>query len=266
MIKFFWPVLACGLSFTTSAQERHAGGGPGDQAPPRWGVGLAVVATESAYAGEGVRVLPIPLVSYHGERFYFEGLGAGWRLIANDAFELSAVANARMDGFKVKDLGRSELARNGVDYRLLDNRDMGVDLGVKMAWRGRFGELEVDMLADAINTSGGQEVSLQYGYGVNLGNGRLTPSLGVTWQSKDMGNYYYGTLAKEVARGVVDYKPGAVTRPYVGIGYFRPIGDNWALLGMAQYQMLPGRITDSPLIERDRRGSTTVFVGLSRGF
>jgi outer membrane protein len=38
------------------------------------------------------------------------------------------------------------------------------------------------------------------------------------------------------------------------------------LLGFAQYKLLPDKITDSPLIERDTNGSASVFVGFSRGF
>lgn len=265
MFKFLWPVLACGLSFTALAQD-GTGGGPDDQGPPRWGLGLAVMVGDSPYAGEGTKVLPIPLVTYHGERFYLEGLSAGWVVARGDSFELAAVAKGRVDGFDVKDLGRSELAGNDVDYRMLEDRNMGLDLGAKFKWSGRGGELEVELLADATDTSGGQEFSLQYGYGFDVGMGRLTPNVGVTWQSKDMASYYYGTLKEEVARGVVDYKLGAVAIPHVGLSYFRPLGENWMLLGFAQYKLLPDKITDSPLIERDTNVSTSVFVGFSRGF
>lgn len=265
MFKFIWPLLACGLSSTALAQE-GPGGDPGEQGPPRWGLGIAAMVSESPYAGEGTKVLPIPLVTYHGERFYLEGLSAGWVVARGDSFELAAVAKGRMDGFDVKDLGRTELAGNGVDYRLLEDRDMGLDLGAKFKWSNGNSELEVELLADATDTSGGQEFSLQYGYGFDVGMGRITPNVGVTWQSKDMANYYYGTLKEEVARGVVDYKPGAVTIPHVGVGYFRPLGEKWMLLGFAQYKLLPDKITDSPLIERDTNGSASVFVGFSRGF
>jgi len=49
--------------------------------------------------------------------------------------------------------------------------------------------------------------------------------VGVTWQSDDLANYYYGTLKEEVARGVVNYTPDAVTVPHIGFSYFRPIGE-----------------------------------------
>lgn len=265
MMKLLLPVLLSGLSFSAFAQ---AGGEEGKETggPPRWGLGVGAIFNDSPYAGEGTRVMPIPLVSYNGERFYFRGVGAGWKFIANDSFELAAVAKLRFDGFEVDDLGRQELARNGIDHRLLEDRDKALDLGLNMKWTGRAGELEVELLADATDTSGGQEASLQYGYPIEVGKGRLTPSVGVTWQSKDMANYHYGTLPEEVARGVVDYKPGAVTLPSIGLSYFRPVGEKWSLIAFARHTRLPDEIQDSPLIEPDASGSTSLFVGFSRGF
>lgn len=244
MIKFLCPVLACSLSFAALAQE-GPGGGPDDQGPPRWGLGLAAVVTDSPYAGEGTRVMPIPLVSYHGERFYFEGLGAGWVFLKNDSFELAAVAKGRMDGFDVKDLGRSELARNGVDYRLLDDRDMGLDLGAKVKWSGRGGELEAELLADATDTSGGQEFSLQYGYGFDVGKARLTPNAGVTWQSKDMANYYYGTGRGGARRGRLQARRG--NHPARGRELLQAAGREMDADGLCAVQIPAGQDHRQPL-------------------
>lgn len=266
MMKLLWPVLLSGLSFNAFAQAGGAEDGPPEGGPPRWSVGVAAVVNDSPYAGEGTRVMPIPLVSYQGERFYFRGITAGWRLAGNDAFELNAIGKFRFDGFEVDDLGRAELARNGVDYRLLEDRDKGFDLGLGMKWTGAVGELEMELLADATGTSEGQEATLQYGYPIELGEGMLTPNVGVTWQSKDMANYYYGTLDEEVARGVVDYKPGAVTIPHVGVQYFRPIGEKWSVMAFAKYSRLPDEIADSPFMEPDTDGSASMFIGFSRGF
>lgn len=264
MKKVLLSVLLSSLSLTAFAQEN--GDGPPEGGPPRWSVGLGAMIKDSPYAGEGTDVQPIPLVSYEGERFYFRGITAGWRFIDTESFELSALGKFRFDGFKVDDLGRVELARNGIDYRLLEDRDMGFDLGMGMTWKGRGGELEFELLADATGTSEGQEVSLQYGYPIEIGRGQLTPNIGVTWQSKDMANYYYGTLDEEVARGVVDYKPGSVTVPHVGVQYFRPIGEKWSVMGFARYSSLPDELSDSPFLEPDTDDTASLFIGFSRGF
>lgn len=264
-------VLLCAMPYAAMAQTADPDkaipdkGAP-EQGPPRWSLGLAAVVNDSPYAGEGTRVLPFPLIGFRGEKFYFRGLSAGWSFVKNDSFELSAVAKFQPGGFKVKDLGRSELAANGIDYRLLEDRDNGLDLGLSAKWTGAAGELEAEILADAVDESGGQEMSLQYGYPFAIGKGRLTPNVGVTWLSRDMANYFYGTLDEEVARGVVDYKPGSVVIPQVGASYFRPIGKKWSLLGFVKYDLLPDEISDSPLIDPDTDGSASVFIGFSRGF
>ena len=71
MKKLLTPVLLSLLSLNATAQEGEnegSGGGP-DGGPPRWGVGLAAILNDSPYAGEGTRVLPIPLITYQGENF-----------------------------------------------------------------------------------------------------------------------------------------------------------------------------------------------------
>ncbi|WP_425607214.1 hypothetical protein [Pseudoxanthomonas mexicana] len=58
----------------------------------------------------------------------------GWRFVANETFEFSALAKLRPDGFEVRDLGRAELARNGIDHRLIEDREIGVDFGLAAKW------------------------------------------------------------------------------------------------------------------------------------
>ncbi len=265
MKSLFFPALVSLIAFNVSAQEGGPGDGPQGE-PPRWGVGLGAILNDSPYAGEGTRVLPIPLLTYQGENFYFRGITAGWTFTRSESFELSAIAKFRFDGFSVDDLGKEELASNGVYYQLLEDRDFGLDAGMNLKWSGSAGEIEVELLADITDTSGGQEASIQYGYPMQLGGGMLTPNAGVTWLSEDMANYYYGTLDEEVARGVINYKPGAVTIPHVGINYFRPFGNNWSLMTTVKYSMLPDEIQDSPFVEADTSGSASILIGIAKGF
>jgi outer membrane protein len=122
-------------------------GGPGGP-PQGWALGVGAVASDSPYAGEGMRVVPIPLISYQGEKFFFQGIRAGWQFIRSDAFELAAIAQFRFDGFNIDDLSRQQLAANGLDYRQLEDRDHSLDAGVTAKWIGSAGELEVELLQD----------------------------------------------------------------------------------------------------------------------
>ncbi|MEN0036668.1 MAG: MipA/OmpV family protein [Cellvibrio sp.] len=266
MNKLLWPVLLSVISLNTAAQGGPDGGEGPEGGPPLWGVGLGAMLNDSPYAGEGTRVMPIPLITYNGENFYFRGITAGWTFMRSESLELSAITKFRFDGFSVDDLGRKELADNGIDYRLLEDRDIALDAGLAIKWSGSAGELEIELLADVTDTSGGQEVAIQYGYPMHIAGGMLTPSVGVTWLSEDNANYYYGTLDEEVARGVINYRPDAVTIPHVGVNYFRPLGENWSLMTVVKYSMLPDEIQDSPFIEPDTNGTASILIGISRGF
>lgn len=256
--------LLAGFCFNVHAQSETEES-PYESATP-WGLGLAAAVTDSAYAGEGTRVLPVPLISYQGERFYFRGVTAGWVLLNRGGFELSAVANARLDGFDVNDLGRSELSRNGIDIDTLEDRDNGLDAGLSLDFKGRAGALELKVLNDVSDASGGTEVAFQYGYPMQAWKGVLTPIVAARWLSDDMADYYYGTLDSEVARGAIDYRPGAATLPRVGVTYMRPLGDRWSLITSAHYEFLPSEFKASPLVEAGADGAATVFIGVSRGF
>jgi len=238
----------------------------GDAGPPRWSLGLGMVASDSPYAGEGTRLTPFPLLAYNGERFYFRGITAGWRFIDRGGVTLAAIAQPRLDGFDIDDLGRTELAANGLDYRLLDDRDDGLDLGLAAAWSGSAGELEFEWLADASDNSGGYELSLNYGYPFQFGKTRITPNAGARWLSDDLSNYFYGTLSEEVARGVVDYKPDAAVIPHLGVEIARPFGQKWFGFASLRYRSLPGKLERSPLLDVGSDSETSLLVGISRGF
>jgi MipA family protein len=88
--------LLAGSSATATAQTAPpTEESPAQGASSRWGLGLGAVASDSPYAGEGIRVVPVPLISYEGEKFFFQGIRAGWQFVDNDTFELAAIAQFR---------------------------------------------------------------------------------------------------------------------------------------------------------------------------
>ena len=234
--------------------------------PSGWSVGAGAVVSDSPFAGEGKRVIAIPLLGYQGERVYLRGVTAGVVLWRAESLSLDASLGARLDGIDADDFGRAELARNGVDRDLLDDRDHGIDAGLTARWRGTAGELTLGVRQDVSGTSEGQEWQLDYGYPVPLGRGLLTMELGVKRLDADLADYYYGISDDEVARGIAAYRPGAVTLPNVGVSLRYPFADRWSLLLGARYERLPDALTDSPLLERDRSGTASLLLGVTRAF
>lgn len=235
-------------------------------AAPRWQIGAGVAVGDSPYAGEGTRVRALPWFSYEGEHWFWRGLSGGFHLLESDAFSLDLLASGRMDGFDIDDLGRGQLARNGLDPALLEDRDDGLDLGAAVSWRGRAGELKLQALADVTSVSDGYELVLDYGYPWKLGRTLLIPGIGLSWLSKDSVRYYYGTLDAEEARGVGAYHPDAALVPEIQLGVVRPLNDKWRLFGSVSYRFLPSEISDSPFLEPDTDGYGRLILGVSRSF
>jgi outer membrane protein len=233
---------------------------------PRWGLGLGAAVSNAVYAGEGTRVTPFPLVTYQGERFFWRGIGGGAHLFKSSGFALDAILSARLDGVDRDDFGEVELAERGIARALLEDRDHGLDLGIAGTWRGGMGQIELEIKGDVTGTSKGYEAGIKYAYPFQWGGARISPHVGVSHLSKKMANYYYGTLPEEAARGVVDYKPGSATVPRIGVDIVRPFAGRWAFIGNVAYKKLPGKISDSPLVEKDTDGVVSAFFGVSRGF
>lgn len=260
--------LLAGSSAAVMAQSAPPGddGSPPEGPHSPWGLGIGAVMSDSPYAGEGMRIVPVPLISYEGEKFFFQGIRAGWQFVRNDAFELAAIAQFRFDGFNIDDLSSRQLMANGLDPRQLEDREHSLDAGVTAKWSGSAGELEVELLTDVTDRSGGQQYSLQYGYPLHWGQTMVTPNVGVTFLSDDTANYYYGTLDKEVARGALNYKPGAASIPHVGVNVMRFFGKHWTFLAFIKYSFLPDEIKNSPFLEPDSNGTLSALIGVSRGF
>lgn len=250
-------VALCATFATASASA--------DDDTPRWGLGLGAIVSDNPYAGRGTRFTPLPVITYEGERFFFRGITGGIHLFDNDTLSVDAIVQGDFGGFDAEDFGRAELALNGIDRDLLEDRDDTVQAGFRVGLDGKFGELELELVSDVLDASGGYEASLEYGYPIEITPRlTLTPSVGVTWLSEDTANYYYGTLDSEIARGVVRYQPGSATVPEVGLELEYRLGDRWMVLGNVTYKSLPNKLSDSPLLDSDR--SARMMIGVIRAF
>ncbi|WP_411880893.1 MipA/OmpV family protein [Polaromonas sp. YR568] len=256
------PAAVVLLSALTGA---YAQPGPEPGASP-WGLGLGVAARTDIYAGESAKLRAVPLVSYQGEKFFWRGISGGYHLLDRDGFTLDATLGVRFGGIKKEDYGTAELAARGINRNLLEDRDRGLDLGISGAFKGTMGVVELALKADVSGASKGYEASARYGYPMQWGTAMVTPHVAVSHYSSKLANYYYGTLDAEVARGVVNYKPGSAVIPRIGVDLMQPFAGKWMLTGGLSYSALPGKIRNSPLVDKDAKGVTSVFVGVSRKF
>jgi outer membrane protein len=230
----------------------------------RWRLGLGVAVSDNGYAGQGSQVTPFPLVEYEGDRFFFRGITGGVHLLKSDGFVVDAIITTGFNTIDADDFSRTDLARRGINRDDLDDRDRSIDAGFAASWTGSLGQLKAVAKTDISGNSEGAEYSLEYGYPMQWAGFRITPTVGATLLSSKVADYYYGIHPDEVRRGVTGYLPGSALIPQVGVNFIRPIGAQWALMINARYNVLPDKISHSPLI--DGSHGSAVLIGFSRAF
>jgi outer membrane protein len=235
-----------------------------EPAAPQWSAELGMLLSDSPYAGEGQRLRAFPLIGWQGERFYLGGLDLGWQVVRRPNMQLDAALSARLDGFEAADLGRAELAANGIDRELLDDRSDGVDATLTLRWPVRRLQFEAQFRQDVSAASKGADLRVRAQHTLSAGAWRWSPYLQLSWMSTDLAAYYFGISRREAQRGLPEYRPGSVWQPELGLGLNRSFRSEWFLLGNLRYSRLPDALADSPLLQDDAEAG--LFLALGKGF
>ncbi|MGD8912502.1 MAG: MipA/OmpV family protein [Candidatus Thiodiazotropha sp.] len=253
-------MLAVAAILSLSTQQLSAG---------EWRVGANVAGGRNPFLDEDNGAVVIPMLAYKGERFYanlgnpglsfFSGStnfgGLGYSVVKADDYNIDLVGRIRAMGLYPEDNDELE----GVD-----DRDPGFDVGVTARWQGTAGELNAQLLADVSNTSDGQEVILSYAYPLSYGQWRLRPELGVSWQSSDLADYYFGVDADEATARRAVYEAGSTVTPFAGIEFEYAFDQKIDLIGGVGIGRLGDEISDSPIV--DEANLVGGYLGLSYTF
>ncbi|MEW7987707.1 MAG: MipA/OmpV family protein [Candidatus Thiodiazotropha sp.] len=259
-VKHALSTLAVATALALTSQQVSAG---------EWRVGANVAGGKNPFPGEDNDAVLIPMIAYRGERFhanlgnpglsFFSGstnfAGLGYSLIKEADYNIDLVGRARAMGLYPED--NDELEG-------LDDRDPGFDLGATVRWQTGFGELNAQLLADVSDTSDGQEVILSYAYPLSYGQWRLRPEVGVSWQSSDMTDYYFGVDADEATARRAIYEADAAVTPFAGVEFEYAFDQRIDLVGGVGVGRLGDEISDSPIV--DERNLAGGYLGLSYKF
>ena len=227
--------------------------------------GLGIVGSTGLYIGEDTNLIPVPLLSYEGDRFFLRGLYAGMKLYKNELFTLNGIVNVNMNKLDVDDLNESKLAQKNLSRVQLEDRDISADVGLEAIVKVPYGIISVQAVNDIGNASDAAEVKANYQYFWRLNNQwTLMPNVGVEWLSDSRANYYYGTLDSEVAKGVEKYRPNNLIIPYLSLGASYSLNPKIRVTSAVTHKFLPDKIVNSPLIDKD--SMTNFFMGITYKF
>ena len=211
------------------------------------GVGAGVVAQTSPYRGaDSVRVLPIPAVTYIGERVQILGLVAQAGLVNWSNVRLAATARYRMGAYDEEDSDWLE----GMGDRK-DSLFGGLALQAPLAWGVR---MSAGYEHDVLDRVGGGFGRLGLRRGFQLGRFSVAPGIAVNWLSGELARHEYGVRPGEAREGRAAYRPGDAVNVEPGLALSMEWRGAWRLILNVGVEFLAAELRDSPLVDESAVG------------
>ncbi len=247
---------------------------PAESQESRWRLGIAL--------GYGLRSNPlvqsddIPIyvdldIAWFGDHVFFDNGDLGVTFADNTALTASLVARVNSDRvffgytdrrFVSFDLAGIPLAED-VAFEPPD-RDYAIELGVELLTDGDWGALQLSAFHDVSGTHGGFEVYADYSYGFRAQRLYLEPSVGASYKSADLNNYYWGVTPEEAGLVAFPYEADAGVNWHARLMLGYQLSRQWAFSLVTEYERLNDEAAGSPVVETQR--VLGYFAGLSYRF
>ena len=183
-------ILAAGLSASSLATAQ----------PSPWSWGIGVVGSEDVYTDYDSRVIPVPMIVYNGDRLHLFGPYVTYDVYRPGDVTVSALLNPVFAGYKASD---SPVLEG------MDTRHYSMAAGVGVAYRPGRWALSTDIVHDLLGVNEGYESETSVSYVFPLGSIFIEPGIGMTFQSQDYVDYYYGVREGEARSWRPQYSPGS---------------------------------------------------------
>lgn len=197
----------------------------------------------------------VPLYMYEGDKVYLHATRVGVKLDERRDHNWELFLDYRYEGFPTE----NQAALAG-----MARRTAALQSGAAYRGRTQFGNVDIELLHDANNTSHGNE--WRFGYSIDIHSGRwhFRPSWTVARRSANLNNYYYGVRPEEAAPGRPAYMPGAGTDWTAALYGYYELTERWRLLGGVGVTYLDESVRRSPIV--DDRPQVGALVGAAYDF
>ena len=210
-------------------------------------------------------------IAWFGEHWFFDNGDLGVTIANNDAVTASIVARVNSDRvffgktdtrFVNIDLAGAPLAE-ATDFKP-PGRDYAVELGLEILTDGTWGAMQISAFHDVSGTHDGYELFANYSYGWRKQRLYFEPSLGASYKSADLNNYYWGVTPEEAGLVAFPYEADAGINWHARLAFSYQLNRDWAISVVAEYDRLNDEAAASPIVEDDN--VLGWFAGFSRRF
>ena len=258
----------------STAASGTTGGAPVAREESRWRLGAAFgygLRTNPLVQSDDIPIIVDLDIAWFGDRFFFDNGDLGLTFLDNASATASVVARFNSDRifFGKTDTKFVSVGLTGemlaVDTELkIPDRDYAAEMGVEFLTDGRWGFLQASAYHDVSGTHEGYEVDVEYGIGWRSQRWYLEPSLGLSYKSEDLNDYYWGVREAEsnAALPAYDAASGVNYRGRLLLSY--QITRSWSFSLAAEFERLNDEAAASPIVaDRDVFG---YFAGFGYRF
>ncbi|MEI8630950.1 MipA/OmpV family protein [Vibrio sp. PP-XX7] len=189
-------------------------------------IGVGVSEQQSIYKDVDDKTGLLPILSYEGEHFFFQGLTAGYKIMpANSPSNIVVKIKYDLQSFDPKDSTDAQL-------RQLNKRDGAVMGGVSYQINTPVGLFQTGVLTDISDEHNGTSAELLWTMPATYQGWNINTTVGYVYSNSKLNNYYYGVSAAESAvSGLPAYDLDWNGYYIVSIQSFRMVTSNIAIGG-----------------------------------
>lgn len=253
---------------------------PGGGDESRWRIGAAFGYGERSNPLVQSEDLPVVVdldIAWFGDRWFFDNGDGGITFADNPALTASLIGrvnsdrvffgrtNTRLIAFETVTAGPDAPLQLDppVDFKPPD-RDYAIEIGFEVLTDGRWGALQFQAFQDVSDTHDGFELYADYSFGWRRQRFFVEPSIGASFKSARLNDYYWGLTAAEGRQVIPAYEAGSGInwRTRLVIGY--QLSSQWGISLVAEREILNDEAAASPIVEES--AVEAVFAGLSWRF
>jgi outer membrane protein len=201
-------------------------------------------------------------IAWFGDRWFFDNGDLGLELFDNAVATTNLVArvnsdrtffsktNTRLVSFSLMAGGATAELDSPQPLKPPD-RDYAIELGFETLFDGEWGQATLRAYHDVSGTHDGFEVSADYSYRFSRGRFALAPTVGLTWKSAALSDYYWGVHDDEVSLALQGYEADGGLGWEAGLRSSYYISKSLRLAVSVNYERLQHSVAMSPLVEKD---------------
>jgi outer membrane protein len=244
---------------------------PGTERPWKIGVALGYGQRENPLVqSEDIPILVDIDIAWYGKRWFFDNGDVGRTFVNGEHVTLNAVARINSD--------RVFFSKTNTEYVSIfsfagtmpaqpieiPDRDYALEAGVELLSDGEWGFLQASAHHDVSDRHDGYEVDLHFGHTFRQKRWFVEPSLGASYKSAKLNDYYWGVRPEESNIVLPAYTADAGWNTELRLATTYQLTRNWSFVVAAQVERLSDEAAASPLVAQ--RSVKSGFAGFNFRF